>query len=658
MKFSLNFLKEFLEIKVSPDKLSELLTMAGLEVIARERVGSDTSFEVEVTSNRPDLLSIVGIAYEASALLGKKSKVSLVKVKTKPALNMPVTIESKKDCSLYIGRVIENVKITPSPAWLVERLKACGINSVSNVVDITNYCMLKWGQPLHAFDLDKLSEKLIIRRARPKEKLICIDNKERELNSEALVIADGKKPIALAGVIGGKTCEVSAQTKRIFLEAAIFSPIRIRRTRRLLGINTESSYRFERAVNPAYIEQACFEAASLIERLSGGKVCGYKKIGTTPPLKRPRIKFEVSKMNNFLGTDIKENKALQILKHLGFKVDKTRRDIFIKSPLFRQDISVEQDLFEEIARIWGYQNIKEELPAVKKDMEVRPSFYRFKEAIREKAIRLGFKEIITLSIVSEKHISSHLLEDVEAIRVVNPLRADEDLLRPFVFLGMLERLRHNVYRKQRNLEFFEIADSFIKSGGSFKESPKLCLGVHSDAKEDFYVFKGKVEAFLKTLGIEGFSIQEREQDLFSNFCLIENLGWIGILGSDKAYALDLNQVFLAEFDLEALACQAKESTFVNINYLPWVERDISMAVRGDVKFNRIEDMIKAEVGALLKGLEVCDVYKGEKISKDFTGFTLRVFYQHKARTLEAQEVDSLHFSLRDALASIEGVILR
>jgi phenylalanyl-tRNA synthetase beta chain len=518
--------------------------------------------------------------------------------------------------------------------------------------------MLKWGQPLHAFDLDSLEGKVIVRRAKSKERLMCIDNKERELNAKALVIADSKKAVALAGVMGGRDTEVSNKTNKVFLEAAIFSPLQVRRTRRFLGINTDSSYRFERSVNPFYIDKASGEAAYLLQKICGAKIRGYKRVGNLKVSKQPWIKFESLKMNNFLGTDIKEGKALQILKNLGFQVIKKKKDVSVKPPVFRQDITLEQDLFEEVVRIWGYENIKEELPLLRKDMRIRPSLYDFKEKAREKAISLGFKEILTLSIVNQKNLSSYLLKEVEPIRVVNPLRAQEDILRPFVFLGMLERLKYNVYRRKRNLEFFEIADSFLKSGGSFEEKGRICLGAHSDSGDDFYLFKAKVEAFLKTLNITKLAIQEEDNRLFSNFCLIQDLGWMGILKAEKARGLDLNCVFLAEFDLKKLLSKASISIFEAINYLPWVERDISLAVSKKVKFKQIEELIKSKAGPIFKSLEVCDVYKGEKIPKGFTGFSLRIFYQHKTRTLEASEVDNLHFALRDSLSSIEGVTLR
>jgi len=660
-------LKEFLDLEISPEELASRLTMAGLEVTAREKQGKDICFEVEVTANRPDLLSVIGIAYEAGALTGRRPKPPKCKIKFKPTLDIPIEIEKKTDCSFYAARVIKGVKVGPSPDRLKNLLGACGINSVNNIVDITNYTMLKWGQPLHAFDLNKINGKIVVRRARPQEKLLCIDNKERILSNETLVIADERGVLALAGIMGGGPSGVTDRTTDILLEAAIFSPITTRRARRRLGINTDSSYRFERGVNPLYIEQASWEAAGLIIKSAGGRFAGYKKTGLKPSSGRPLIKFNNETMNHFLGTDIKESEALKILRGLDFEVRRTKNKTSIRPPAFRPDIKLQEDVFEEVARIRGYQNIQPKLPPVTREIKEQASFYKFKEKIREKVSRLGFKEVMTYSILSTQNpfissgddaLASDEFSASSGIKIVNPLREGEDILRPSVFLGMVEVFVYNVYRKQRNLEFFEIADSFLRKKDSFKESPKLCMGRHADDLDDFYPFKGKVEAFLRECGIENITLKEKEHGLFSNLCLIEDFGWLGILEPVICEKLDLKHVFLAEFDLEELSGKVRPPVFKDINYLPWIERDISLAVRKDIKFKDVEKIIKGRTGQLLKDFEVVDVYKGEKIAGDSVGFTLRVSYQHKERTLEAREVDSLHFKLREALAQKDGIVLR
>ena len=290
MRFSLNFIQEFLKVDTSPKELASLLTSAGIEVERLEKGLSDWIFDIEVTTNRYDWLSILGISREIAAITGKKLKVNYPSSLTK--LNFTtrdIVIEDKGDCPYYIGRRIEGVKVSVSKPWLQKRILNCGLTLVNDIVDITNYSMLKWGNPLHAFDADKLEGNIYIRRAKKNESLVGIDGKERALGKENLVIADSKKVIALAGIIGAKNTEVTEATRNIFLEAAVFSPLTVRRSRRSAGLDTESSYRFERIVPPHLLEYASYEAAKLIADLSGGKNKGYKAVGKKPQLTKKNI---------------------------------------------------------------------------------------------------------------------------------------------------------------------------------------------------------------------------------------------------------------------------------------------------------------------------------------------------------------------------------
>ena len=667
MKFSWLFLSEFITIAISPDELAERLTLAGLEVVSIEKHGKDVTFEVEVTANRPDLLSMIGIAHEVGALLGKKPKLP---TSLKPGVcgaDIAIDIEDRADCPVYIGRIIRNVGVRPSPAWLQARLGACGINSINNVVDITNYCMLKWGQPMHAFDLAKIDQKIIVRRARNKESLVCIDNKERSLHQGNLVIADGKKVLALAGIIGGKQSEVSAASQDILLETAIFSPLVTRRVCRGLGLTTESSYRFERGVNPCYIEQASAEAAARICQLSGAELTGYKRTGSLPRARKVSIVLDCERMNNFLGTAIKEQQASKILHSLGFEIHKEKGASVVNAPAFRQDISIAEDVYEEIARIWGYHKVVPVLPAIKREIGEPPSLYRFKETARQKVANLGFKEVMTYSVISRQYFLSifgqgtaasedELLQS--AVKLINPLRESEDVLRPEVFLGILQVCKHNIYRKQSGLDFFEIADTYIRKGKSFAELTKLCIGSHSETLDDFYVFKGKIERLLREYGIHDISCQEQPSEIFPSRYVLEDLGWVGLLGQAVAKRMDLKNVFIAEIDVEQLYKKANPPVFKEINYFPWIERDVSIALRKDIKFKVVEKIVTQQAGSLLKDYKIVDTYKGDKIEQDYFGCTLRISYQHQSRTLEAQEVDQLHVRLREALSNEEGLLLR
>lgn len=658
MKFSWDFLKEFLDLgrEIRPRDLGDKLTSAGLEIGHIEKAYGDFSFDAEVTSNRPDLLSILGIAHEAGALLGKKVNLpKLPKAGSLPELDN-VSIEDKEGCSLYIGRAIKGVRVKESPLWLRNRLLTCGINPVNNVVDITNYCLLKWGQPLHAFDLSRISGDISVRRAKKGEKLLCLDNKNRLLPEGALVIADSRVVLALAGIIGGRDSEVNSRTTEVFLEAAVFSPQLIRRVRRQAGIDTESSYRFERQVNPAYTEVASLEASGLISKLAGGKAEGYVCKGRPPVSENKKILFSNKRMNAILGAEIKEKESLSILKNLGGKIKRSGKKVFVVPPVFRRDLFSQEDLTEEVARVWGYKNIQPELPKLNLSLEGEGSFYIFKNRVRDKLSILGFKEIVTFSIVSQ---SDCFIEDMDKIvRIINPLKSGEDILRPNLFSGMAKVLKSNLYRKQGGLNFFEIANRFTRKGKRANESQTVCLGGHSGKEEDFYLFKGKVEKFLELNGVRRQEFKSASHPMFSTFAFIGDLGWIGILNSEKAKMWGLERAFFSEIDLSCLQKRASSLKFSAINNFPSIERDISLALSKALEFREVEKIIEEKAAGLMKEIRTIDVYRGEKLPKGFTGLTLRIVYQHKEKTLSSEEVDLVHDRLRKSLAEKEGILLR
>ncbi len=319
MKFSLNFIKEFFEPQISPEEISRRLTMAGLEVGSIEEKDGDYIFDAEVTPNRYDWLSAFGIANELACLCKQRLRVKIPSVKTKPLLNKPsIIIKNRNDCSVYIARLIKGVKIDDSPAWLKERVENCGIKSINNAVDTGNYCMLKWGNPLHTFDFDKIEGNIHIRRAKGRELFIGLDDKERLLGKDNLVISDDKKVIALAGVMGAKNTEVDSSTKNILIEGAVFSPLAIRRSRRSAGLDTDSSYRFERNVSSKLLDTASFDAARLLCELCGGEMAGYRKIGKSLSALNKTIAFSKDELNNYIGAKFSSKDIKGNLINLGF----------------------------------------------------------------------------------------------------------------------------------------------------------------------------------------------------------------------------------------------------------------------------------------------------------------------------------------------------
>lgn len=663
MRFSLNFIQEFLKVDIQPQELASLLTMAGMEVESLEKEDSDWIFDIEVTTNRYDWLSILGISREIAATLGKKLKINYPTLITKPPLTTrDIIIEEKGDCPYYIGRRIEGVKVSVSKPWLQKRILNCGLTLVNDIVDITNYSMLKWGNPLHAFDADKLEGNIYIRRAKKDESLVGIDGKERILGKENLVIADSKKVIALAGIIGGKNTEVTETTKNIFLEAAVFSPLTIRRSRRAAGLDTESSYRFERMVSPHLLEYASCEAAKLITEISGGKNKGHKVAGKKPQLLKNNITISIDSLGAYLGIAPPELKVRKILQSLDFKVKGLSKGrIMVSSPESRFDIKGEVDVYEEFSRIYGYDKIPAQIPFLKRSLITSDQVgcYHFKGELANLVALLGFKEIITYSLEGKEQLKIEEGENV--IELINPLRSQENSLRSNLLFGMVKSFRHNLNRARGGLRLFEIADIYSKTSKGFKETPTLALAI-SGKEEDFFFLKGAVEKIVSFLNRGNCEFKESSLNNFTNALKINlgscNLGFLGKLDQQQNKNLDLNEdLFFAQLDLSACVKDRGQKKYQPFSSYPVIWRDISISLKKTIKFKKIEEIIKAK-GNYLAGLAIVDVYKGKDIPLGHKAFTLRVFYQSTEKTLTSSEVDSFHGQIRQSLSQQEGLNLR
>jgi len=652
MRFNLNFIKEFIEIDIEPTKLKDSLTMAGMEVEHIEKVEGDWVFEVEITSNRYDWLSMVGIAREISAILNKKMNIKYPKIKEKQVLERKIIIENQNDCPFYVGRVIKNIKVKDSPEYIYKNLK-CTLNSINNnVVDITNYCMLKWGNPLHAFDEDKIEGNIYIRRAKNNEKFIGIDGKEYTLKEENLVISDDKKIIALAGIMGAKNTEITKDTKNVFLEAAIFSPITIRRSKRVVGIDTESSYRFERKVFYKNLEFASIEATSLLEKFADGFYYGYKEVPKKPIIKEKKIIISISSLNNYLGTNIKRKNIVGILKRLDFKI-KTKKDkLIVSPPLYRLDIDREVDIYEEVARLYGYNNIETRIPPTSVNPEIR-SNYDFKNEIKNLLVNLGFNEIISYSIVAQKELER--LKYNNFIKLVNPLREEENALRVDLILSMIKTIRYNLNRKRENLKFFELANVYFKENNKIYEKPMLCISVIGEL-ENFFYLKGSIEEILKLL-VDNFYFKEDRLNNFDNALKIfkENT-YIGFLGKLNKIVLEdfdiKTNIFFANLDIEVLENLKSHKFYKPFSIYQSIWHDISLTISKNVKFKEIENIIKSK--PYITDIKIINIYK----TKDTEVFTIRIFYQSDQRTLTSQEINTIHNSIREELAKLNGVIIK
>jgi len=677
MKFTYHWLKDFVEIKIPPQKLAELLTMSGLEVTSLKNKDDDWIFEVEVTSNRPDLLSVLGIAREVCAITKSKIKMQKLIADSVERLayslsnkKFKINIESKRDCPLYTAKIIKEVKVGPSVDWLKERLELIGCRSVNNVVDITNYVMFSLGQPLHAFDLDKLNGNFIcVRRAKEGETITTIDGKSFNLDKDILVIADSQKPIAIAGIMGGKDTEVNFDTKNILLESAKFNPLLIRRMRQKLGLVSESQYRFERDVDIENVIFASFYATYLIENIAKGVLIGSKNT----PYKRKRKKiivFNYGKVDKILGVHIKKEEIKKIFKKLDFKIKELKDKLKIEIPSFRKDIKEEIDLIEEVSRIWGYDRIPHTFPYIKPltDLDISQKII-FK--LKNLLINQGFFEVINYSLISKqvlKDLKINSLEDLTSI--ANPLSNQQEILRPLLLAGLLYNVSRNIRYNEGVLVFeigkvFEGLDEFNHLGLAlcgkkvfFKDSGKV------EDNLNIQHLKGEVQLILENLGIKNFDfVYKKEPYLEIGFKVVvdkEEIGYLGKVDKEVGDNFDIpkKDVFVAELNLDNLR------RFVDLNkkykplpVYPIVRRDISLAINEKVSLKEVLKRIK-EVGfPLLKEVEIIDFYKGSPIPSGFRGITLSCLY-YAQRTLTEEEVDSLHLKIRDILKNEFSVQLR
>lgn len=666
MKFTYNWLKDFIDIKISAQGLAYKLTMTGLEVKSLEKVGQDWVFEAEVTSNRPDLLSILGIAREVSAITKAKLKIQNPKrqiPKTKESLRLDLKIEDRKDCPLYSAKIIKDVKQRPSPDWLKERLELIGCRSVNNIVDITNYVLFTYGQPLHAFDLDKLEgNTIIVRRAKEGEKLVAIDGQERSLNQGTLVIADSKKAVALAGVMGGKDTEVSAGTKNILLESAKFDPLAVRRARQRLGIDSESSYRFEREVDINMVEEASLYAVNLIEELAKGNLC-LNKTSAHIKDKKKTISLNISDVERIAGIAIPKRDIKPILAGLGFKIKKdSNQGLTLEVPSFRKDINLGIDLIEEIVRIWGYERIPSSIPSIKPTV-IDSAHLELTGILRQTLIGQGLNEVITYSLIGKDILCKAGVSANEAIEISNPLSLQQEILRPTLLPGLLSCVAKNVNHRQ-SVCVFEIAHIFKEGKESLSLGIAICGARHLyldsgrqvESLNIFYL-KGIIESALKNLGIRYCEFILKDMGYFdtghSVNALIgkKNIGFFGqVLRRISEVEVKEKPVFFAEFNLdEVFPCADLTKKFKPLPLFPSVQRDMSLLLKEEIAAKEILAFIQETRPSLLNEVKVVDYYKGEQIPSGFKGITLSCIYLSRERTLTDEEVNAAHLALCDKL---------
>ncbi|NQT00316.1 MAG: phenylalanine--tRNA ligase subunit beta [Candidatus Omnitrophica bacterium] len=701
MRVSINWLKDYVDIRGPIEALAEKLTMTGLEVTSLTKVDQDTLLEIEVTPNRPDCLSVVGIAREIAAVSGKKLRnPKIPSVRGKSSLRLPIQIQDKRHCPRYLGRIIENVEVRSSPEWLIQRLEIMGVRAVNNIVDITNFCLLELGQPLHAFDLDKLAgSRIIVRGAQAAEQIITIDGVKRELDSSVLVIADKVQPVAIAGIMGGKDSEVTESTRAIVLESAYFDALHIHNTSRRLGLATQSSYRFERGVDLAGVALASLRATELIKNLARPskktfvQVAGRAKSKFKPmvigglidkglksdPANKVRLRY--ARLNQVLGIEVSPAQIKEILRRLQFSIlRRSKLGLVAKAPSFRLDVSREADLIEEVGRLYGYDQVPLSLADLAPDLssagKLQLESDEIFNLIRRILSSLGLNEIVTYSLISRQGLRKlDLPQDGATIAVKNPLSYTQEILRPTLLVGMLNSLVANLNRNNNNLKLFELSRVYTRDGSNPQELTNLCIGIAGRRennwlrKSDEYSFfdlKGIVEALLNKLGLQNFKFVEEEAALFTRGRCAklmlgeENFGLLGELCPATREKFDLvSSVYVAELALhKLLKAIHQEKKFTPLAKFPAVERDISLIAPPEVRSEQIVSLIK-EIGRdLVTKATLFDQYFGEQIPQGFRGLSFSIEYRSHERTLTAEEVDQLHAQIRKSLVEALAVQLR
>jgi phenylalanyl-tRNA synthetase beta chain len=681
MKISLSWLKEFVDVSADPKKLKTDLKALGLGAETVSPLDGDWILDLEITTNRPDCLSHYGVAREVATLYRVPLRpVEFTLKESGPAATSEASVEisAPELCARYCGRVIRNVQVKPSPVWLAKRLEAIGARPINNIADVTNYVLMELGHPLHAFDLARLRDKkIIVRRARTGEHLKTLDGVDRTLNTENLVIADGQRPVALAGVMGGEESEISSATDSVLLESAWFDPVSIRRTSKSFAMHTEASHRFERGADIEMAPRALDRAAALIAELAGGEVLPGVIDNYPRPFAPRQITLRASEIRRILGTDVANEIVEYILGALGCKLQAQGHGIWLVTPpSWRLDITREVDFTEEIARVEGYDRLPTRVRPAPPSVE-RDALRDRELTLSQTLVALGYRQIIANSMV-DPHEGARFSEGAPVV-LENPLSQEASVMRTTAVPGMLRALRWNLDRGQVDLRLFEDGKTYVASRdlttGLPQESRVLTLGMtghrrppswHEQEKPrpvDFFDLKGDLENLLgafdvSAMGFEASSTSYFEPGLCGRFFgQGGTLATFGKIATGVVRDYKLRQdVWVAEVDLERLyALPLRSLQFKPFSKFPAVERDFSLLVPEAIGYQRIELAIRDLALADVQIFRPVDRLPVGKIAPSHWSVLLRVTFQSQTQTLTSEEVDELSKRL---LASLEPLGIR
>ena len=672
MKISLDWLRDYVETDLSADEIGEILSNLGFPIEETQQVGDDTMLDVEITSNRGDCLGHIGIARELAAATGAELKIPTINLDESDgdAQSMvQVKIHEPSLCNRYTARIIEGIKIGPSPEWMQKRLETIGVRSVNNIVDVTNYVMMETGQPSHAFDNDKIGQQtIIVRRAEKGEKLVSIDETKCDLDESMLVIADDVIPVAMAGVMGGLDTEVSNRTTTVLLEAAHFEPVTIRSTARKLVLQSEASFRFERHVDTENIEWASARCAQLMAETAGGTVAGGMVDVWPKTSQRNSIEMRLSRMNTLLGIEIPKDKVISIFTSLGFEPELKNEDVVVCTPpSWRHDLHREADLIEEAARCYGYDNIPVE-PKI--HIEVAPPNMREKTAgkVRSFLNGAGFYESINVTFVDAKTADQFCEQTPEQhLSVADVSQKNLNLLRQNLIGSLISVMQSNYNVGNRPCKLFELADTFIPDANH--EPGKLPnehtrIGLTMD--DDFRTMRGVIEGLVGEIALG--STLEFKPALFkwshagAEILLDgEVLGFAGLLKPDTAAQFDLEKqvVTAAELDFDLLLAKAGAIPAAKpIPRFPAIVRDLSLIVDEPVQWSQITSAIQSKAPAELETIDFSGMYRGKPIPNGKKSITVSLRFRDEQGTLRHEIVDGYQDAILTGLTETIGAELR
>lgn len=668
MKIPLSWLKEFLEFPISTQKIADALNLGGIEVDGIEETDGDTIFEISLTPNLGHCMSVLGIARELAALLNfkiKKAPVHLSEDKDDPISKLiAVNVQDKQNCPRYTCRVLKNIRVAPSPDWLKKRLESCGIRSINNIVDVGNFVMLETGQPLHIFDYDTIAEKtLLVNSHSPYQSLQALDEKRYDVPQGTLLICDPTGPLAVAGVIGGADSAVTDKTQNILIESAYFIPQAIRKSSKALGIRTESSQRFEKGIDIEETPLALDKAAALIQQTAGGSIAKGRIDAIAEDLSPKKIAVRLSRVNHLLGTHLSLREAAGFLERLNIHVYKEEGEkLHVQVPSYRNDVNAEIDLIEEIARIYGYNNIPRNIPRHISSHLTDAPLYTFENEVRSRLLGEGLQECITCDLISPfmAELTAEKTSEKALIHVLHPSSLDQSVLRLSLLPGLLQTIKYNSDHQNTDVQGFEVGRIHFKEGETYKEMSAAAIILtgkaspyHWDPKPkevDFFTLKGMVENLLESLHmprpqfesshLHNFHPGRQARIMLGNM----TIGAMGEIHPAHLRALDLGKrVYFAEINLhDLLPLRKKFLQIADIAPFPSSERDWTITMQEEVPISHIEQAVSELNSPLLEKILLLDLYKSEQIGKDRKNITFRFVYRDPSKTIAFDTVEEEH----------------